>query len=55
VPIPGTRKRSRLEENLGAGEISLSAEELQAIEAAVHPDSVQGTRYGERELKMVNL
>jgi len=35
VPIPGTRKFSRLKENAGAAEISLTAEEVQAIDSAL--------------------
>lgn len=35
VPIPGTRKLSRLKENAGASEISLTAEEVQAIDSAL--------------------
>ncbi|RZL92471.1 MAG: NAD-dependent epimerase/dehydratase family protein [Variovorax sp.] len=45
VPIPGTTKRHRLEENLGAVDVELTAEELLNIEAAVSTVEVQGDRY----------
>ncbi len=55
VPIPGTRKRSRLEENIGAVSLDLSAADLAAIEAAVESNTVEGQRYRDDELSMVNL
>lgn len=45
VPIPGTKKVSRLEENVGALRVSLSAEDIAAIERAAPPDEVAGDRY----------
>lgn len=45
VPIPGTTKLHRLEENLGAAKIELSPADLQAIKAAVEKIDVQGARY----------
>ena len=45
VPIPGTTKLHRLEENLAAAEIVLSADELQDIEQALAGITVQGARY----------
>jgi aryl-alcohol dehydrogenase-like predicted oxidoreductase len=55
VPIPGTRKRSRLEENVAAAELSLSLDDLKAIEAAVPLSAVEGQRYGSDEMVMLNL
>jgi aryl-alcohol dehydrogenase-like predicted oxidoreductase len=55
VPIPGTTKLNRLEENVAAAEISLSAEELAAIDRAVPETAVEGQRYDETGLAMVNL
>lgn len=52
LPIPGTKKRSRLEENAGAAEIELTADELQAIDALA--PSVAGERYPEMMMKLVN-
>ncbi|AGQ31867.1 aldo/keto reductase [Serratia liquefaciens] len=45
VPIPGTTKQHRLQENLGAASLSLSSEELRSIEAALAVIEVQGDRY----------
>jgi aryl-alcohol dehydrogenase-like predicted oxidoreductase len=53
VPIPGTTKLHRLEENLGAANIELSAEDLREIENAVSNIKVEGARYPENLQKMV--
>lgn len=45
VPIPGTTKLHRLEENLGAAAVQLSADDLRSIENAVSGVAVQGARY----------
>jgi len=45
VPIPGTTKRHRLEENLGAADVELTADDLGAIEAASAEITIQGARY----------
>jgi aryl-alcohol dehydrogenase-like predicted oxidoreductase len=45
VPIPGTRKLERLEENLGALQIELSAEDLRGIDSAAAAIPVEGNRY----------
>jgi aryl-alcohol dehydrogenase-like predicted oxidoreductase len=47
VPIPGTTKLHRLEENLGATDVELSAEDLKEIESAFSGIEVQGERYPE--------
>lgn len=48
VPIPGTTKLSRLEENIGAVSVKLSADDLRDINEAASKISVQGNRYPER-------
>ncbi|ACF13258.1 aldo/keto reductase [Chloroherpeton thalassium ATCC 35110] len=53
VPIPGTTKLSRLEENLGAAEISLSPDDMLEIETAASKIPVQGERYPENLEKMI--
>jgi aryl-alcohol dehydrogenase-like predicted oxidoreductase len=53
VPIPGTTKRHRLEENLGAASVELTADDLRDIRAAVSQIEVHGARYPEHLLKMV--
>jgi len=47
VPIPGTTKLHRLEENLGAENVELSREDLGALETAASKIPVQGARYPE--------
>jgi aryl-alcohol dehydrogenase-like predicted oxidoreductase len=53
VPIPGTTKRARLEENLGAAEIQLTADDLGEIDRAASQIEVHGARYPERLQQMV--
>jgi len=47
VPIPGTTKLKRLEENIGATEIELTQDDLREIEQAASKIDVQGARYPE--------
>lgn len=54
VPIPGTTKVHRLEENIGAAFINLSAENLKEIDEAVSRIEVHGARYNEQAQKMIN-
>ena len=54
VPIPGTTKTSRLEENLGAATVRLAPEELNEIRIAVEKITIQGNRYSEGSQKLVN-
>jgi len=53
VPIPGTTKLHRLEENLGAIDVRLAPEDLRELEAAASKIPVQGARYPEQLQKMV--
>ena len=53
VPIPGTTKRHRLDENLGAARIQLTVEDLREIDRASAEIEVHGARYPEHMLKMV--
>ena len=53
VPIPGTTKRHRLEENLGAARIQLSADDLREIDRAASQIEVHGARYPEHLQKLV--
>ena len=53
VPIPGTTKRNRLEENLGAARIQLTADDLREIDDAASQIKVHGARYPEHLLKLV--
>ena len=54
VPIPGTTKLHRLEENLGAANIQLSRGDLEELDAAASQIPVQGERYPEEIQKMVD-
>ncbi|WP_331770320.1 aldo/keto reductase (plasmid) [Embleya sp. NBC_00888] len=54
VPIPGTRRRRYLEENLAALTVELSADDLAAIEAAAPPEQIAGTRYDATSLTFVD-
>lgn len=54
VPIPGTKRRRYLEENLGAAALSLSADEVTALDAALGPERVSGPRYGEKQMAQVD-
>jgi aryl-alcohol dehydrogenase-like predicted oxidoreductase len=47
VPIPGTRKQERLEENIGAVAVELTPDDLREIESAASQITVQGARYPE--------
>ena len=53
VPIPGTTKRHRLEENLGAVQVELSAQDRKDINAAIAALDVQGERYPEHLKQLV--
>jgi aryl-alcohol dehydrogenase-like predicted oxidoreductase len=52
VPIPGTRKRERLEENIGAAAVELTPDDLREIESAASKIEVQGARYPEKLNRM---
>lgn len=54
VPIPGTKRRKYLEENLGALNVRLSEAELKAIDEVFPPDAASGTRYPEAMMNLVN-
>ncbi|MCB8875965.1 aldo/keto reductase [Acidisoma silvae] len=55
IPIPGTKRRTFLEENLGAANVTLSAEELAEIDRILPPDAFQGNRYPAEGMKAVGL
>ena len=54
VPIPGTTKLHRLEENIGAANVQLTADDLRQIDNASSKIPVQGARYPENLQKLVN-
>jgi len=53
-PIPGTTKRARLEENVGAAEVQLTSDDLAHIEGALSAIEVQGDRYPEQMQRFIN-
>jgi aryl-alcohol dehydrogenase-like predicted oxidoreductase len=53
VPIPGTTKLNRLEENMGAAKVELTRDDLQQLEAAASKIPLQGARYPEELQKLV--
>lgn len=54
VPIPGTKRRAYLEQNVAAAELTLSEADLAAIEAAVPADAVAGDRYAAASMQAIN-
>ena len=54
VPIPGTKRRKYLEQNAGAAEVILSADELAEIDAAFPPDQASGERYAASMMETLN-
>jgi len=55
VPIPGTKRRNYLEQNLAAAEIQLGDAELAQLSAAFPPGVTAGTRYPEKQLKALGI
>jgi aryl-alcohol dehydrogenase-like predicted oxidoreductase len=49
VPIPGTKRRGYLEENVGAAAVELTADDLARLEAIAPPGAAEGTRYPDAE------
>lgn len=54
VPIPGTKRRRYLEENVAAATVQLSAAEMEQLDATLSPERVAGPRYNERQMTMVD-
>jgi aryl-alcohol dehydrogenase-like predicted oxidoreductase len=55
VPIPGTKRRRYLEENVGALSVTLTPDDLARIDRIIPPGAAAGTRYPEPGMKMVGL
>ena len=53
VPIPGTRHRRNLEDNLGALEIEMTSADLAALEAIFPPEAIAGERYREAMMQLI--
>ncbi|OBQ74497.1 aldo/keto reductase [Mesorhizobium erdmanii] len=54
VPIPGTKRRQYLEENVAAASLKLDAAEMAALDEALAPGKISGPRYNERGMAMVD-
>ena len=54
VPIPGTKRRKYLEENVAAATLALDEAEIQSLDAALAPDKVSGPRYGEKIMATID-
>src|ERR1051325_7208909 len=54
VPIPGTKRRTYLEENAAATEIALAADENARLDAALAPGAIAGPRYNEKAMRWVD-
>jgi len=55
VPIPGTKRRGYLEENVAAADLKLSAGEIEQLKRAFPLDVTAGTRYPEKQLKALGI
>jgi aryl-alcohol dehydrogenase-like predicted oxidoreductase len=54
VPIPGTRRLERIEENLGAADIQLTADDLIELDHVSTENQVQGDRYPEQMQRLID-
>jgi aryl-alcohol dehydrogenase-like predicted oxidoreductase len=54
VPIPGTKRRRYLEDNVAAAALQLSPPEMEQLDAALAPEMVAGPRYGEFQMSMID-
>jgi aryl-alcohol dehydrogenase-like predicted oxidoreductase len=54
VPIPGTKRRTYLEENVAAADVRLTPDEMAALDSALAPGKVSGPRYGEKAMAQVD-
>jgi len=54
VPIPGTKRRKYLDENVAAADVQLTPDDLTALDAALAPENVAGPRYNEKNMATVD-
>jgi aryl-alcohol dehydrogenase-like predicted oxidoreductase len=54
VPIPGTKTRAHLEENVAAADVKLTTDDMAALDAALAPEKVSGPRYNPRQASLVD-
>ncbi len=54
VPIPGTKRRTYLEENIAAADVKLTPEEIAKLDRALPPEAISGPRYDQRMMALVD-
>ncbi|HVX38577.1 MAG TPA: aldo/keto reductase [Gemmatimonadaceae bacterium] len=54
APIPGTKRRAYLEENVAAADVALSGEDMALLDAALAPEQIAGSRYSAKQMSMVD-
>jgi aryl-alcohol dehydrogenase-like predicted oxidoreductase len=54
VPIPGTKRRKYLEENVGAADVRLTRDEMTSLDSALTPEKVAGPRYNEARMAQID-
>lgn len=54
VPIPGTKRRKYLEENVGSLGVKLSPSDLKKLDEALRPEAIAGPRYNEKQMQLVD-
>lgn len=54
VPIPGTKRRQYLEQNLAAAAVELSAEHMKTLDEALAPQKITGLRYNKERMSMID-
>ena len=54
VPIPGTKRRTYLEENVAAADIRLNNDDMTRLDKALRPDAISGPRYNARNMAMID-
>jgi aryl-alcohol dehydrogenase-like predicted oxidoreductase len=54
VPIPGTKRRKYLEENVAAADVRLDADDMRNLESALAPERISGPRYSEKQMATVD-
>ena len=54
VPIPGTKRRKYLEENVGAVNVQLSPDNMRKLDESLRPEAISGPRYNEKQMQLVD-
>ena len=54
VPIPGTKRRQYLEENVAAADVRLTSDDMRTLDSALAPEKISGPRYSEKQMAQVD-